>query len=60
MLNRMVPTPTRIFTIRGEIDKTFFVFFFKFLDFFQKPSKKVGKIKNPAWAAIPPRKYIQC
>ena len=37
-----------------------FLYFFKFLVFFQKPSKKVGKIKNPAWAAIPPRKYIQC
>ena len=48
MLNRMVPTPTRIFTIRGEIDKTFFVFFFEIFRFFQKPSKKVGKRKNPA------------
>ena len=45
--------PTRIFTIREEIDKTIFVFFFKFLDFFQKSSKKVGKTKNPAWGAIP-------
>ena len=53
MLNRMVPTPTRIFTIRGVVGKTILYFFFKILDFFQKPSKKSGKKKNQGRVLYP-------
>ena len=53
MLNRMVPTPHSYLYYTWRNRQNIFCIFFKLLDFFQKPSKKVGKIKNPAWGAIP-------
>ena len=46
--------PTRIFTIREEIDKTIFVFFFQIFRFFSKTIKKSRENKKPSVGGYTP------